>query len=194
MEKIEKILNYWFDDVDMTALPSAHLKEKWFMEKPDVDQDIKDKFYPDFLSAAQGNYDDWADTPRGCLSLIILLDQFSRHIYRGTAQAFAQDDKALQLCLMGIDRQYDHMLSLTERAFFYFPLMHAENSEMQYLALRAYDILNTLSFPEARILFEKLLNDAIHRNDMITKYGRFPGRNAVLGRISTPEEEIFLNH
>ncbi|MDF3055255.1 MAG: hypothetical protein K0Q74_1162 [Gammaproteobacteria bacterium] len=194
MEKIEEILHYWFDDIEKTILPSERLEQMWFGDSAAIAKETEDKFSNDFMKALRGDYDNWNETPRGCLAMIILFDQFSRHIYRETGQAFRQDDKALQLCLTGIDRQYDHMLSLIERAFFYAPLMHSENMEMQYLSIRAYEILITLSFPEVRPLFERFLRDAIKYNEIITKFGRFPNRNGRLGRISTPEEEIFLKN
>src|SRR5262249_54736054 len=147
---------------------------------------IKQKFYNDYIKAAQGDFIDWEQNPRSTLALIILFDQFSRHIYRNMPQSFEQDRKALDLCLRGIERQFDHMLSLMERVFFYFPLMHSENSEMQSLSLRAYEMLLTLSFQETRPIFEKFLDYAIRHHEIISRFGRFPYRNQILGRTSTP--------
>jgi uncharacterized protein (DUF924 family) len=194
MERSEDILHYWFGNVEETTLPSKEREQIWFGGDEATDKEIKDKFYPDFMKSINGGFDDWCETPRGCLAVIIMLDQFSRHIYRGTGKAFEQDHRALQHCLAGIDQQHDHMLSLIERVFFYFPLMHSENAEMQSLSLRAYEMLVTLSFPEVRPVYEKFLDYAIKHNEIISRFGRFPYRNERLGRKSTPQEEEFLKN
>jgi uncharacterized protein (DUF924 family) len=126
------------------------------------------------------------------LALIIIFDQFSRSIYRNSASAYAQDQKALSLCLNGIQKEYDHALSLIERVFFYLPLMHAESLEMQTTAVRAFQILVNLSFSETRSIYENFLDYAIKHYEVIRRFGRFPQRNISLARPSTPEEEEFL--
>jgi uncharacterized protein (DUF924 family) len=128
----------------------------------------------------------------GILALIILLDQFPRHLYRQTPSAFAQDQKALNLCLAGIQNEFDHLLSLIERVFFYYPLMHAESLEMQATAVRAYQILVNLAFPETRAIYENFLAYAIKHYEIIKQFGRFPHRNLLLGRMSTADELEFL--
>lgn len=194
MDRIETVLHYWFGHVEETALPSEHRTWVWFSGDPVVDSEIKEKFSEDHQQAIAGHYLDWQNSPHGLLAIIILLDQFSRHIYRNSSQAFAQDNKALELCLQGIEQQYDHRLSLIERVFFYFPLMHSENAEMQSLSLRAYEMLLSLSFPETRPVFEKFLDYAIRHHEIISRFSRFPYRNETLGRISTPVEEEFLKN
>lgn len=193
-QQIDAILEYWFGHVEQTLLPSEHRTWVWFSGDPKVDAEIKEKFYDDFIKAARGDLTEWEQAPRGMLALIILLDQFSRHIYRHGPQAFEQDRKALELCLRGIELQHDHMLSLMERVFFYFPLMHSENPEMQSLSLRAYEMLLGLSFPETRPVFEKFLDYAIRHHEIISRFGRFPYRNETLGRASTHAELEFLKN
>jgi uncharacterized protein (DUF924 family) len=192
MDRIEAILHYWFGHADGVAIPSEHRTWVWFSGDPAVDLEIKAQFYEDFVKAVRGDYSNWVDTPRGYLALIILFDQFSRHIYRQAAQAYDQDQRALDLCLKGIDVQYDHMLSLIERAFFYFPLVHAENAEMQALSIRAFEMLLSLSFPETRPVFERFLEHAVQEHKVVSRFGRFPQRNEALGRASTPSEVEFL--
>ncbi|MFT3742537.1 MAG: DUF924 family protein [Gammaproteobacteria bacterium] len=194
MNSFDAILQYWLGSVEKTALPSTHRTWVWFSGDPQVDKEIKTQFYEDYLKAVQGDYASWEQGPRSTLALIILFDQFSRHIYRNMPQAFDQDRKALDLCLRGVEQQFDHMLSLMERVFFYFPLMHSENAEMQSLSLRAYEMLLTLSFQETRPIFEKFLDYAIRHHEIISRFGRFPYRNEVLGRTSTPAEEEFLKN
>src|SRR5690606_5662084 len=107
-------------------------------------------FSADLDHAIKDEYDSWQETPHGQLALILLLDQFSRHIHRDTPQAFAQDPKALAICLQGISTEADHSLSLIERVFYYFPLLHSENLNHQEQAVHSYQILAELAFPETR--------------------------------------------
>ncbi len=123
---------------------------------------------------------------------MILFDQFSRHIYRDMAKAYENDPKALELCLKGVEQQFDHHLSLIERVFFYFPLMHSESIDMQSLSVRAFQMLVNLSFPETRAIFEKFLEHAIKHYEVVNQFSRFPSRNRVLGRPSTEAEVEFL--
>lgn len=191
-DRIEEILSYWFGQVEDTMLPSAHRTEIWFGRKKETDEEIKLKFSEDYKKAVAGEYADWEQDPHGTLALIILFDQFSRHLFRQTGLAFGQDQKALDLCLQGIQKEFDHSLSLIERVFFYLPLEHAENLEMQTTSVRAFQILVNLSFPETRSIYENFLNYAIKHYEVIKRFGRFPHRNILLGRPSTAEEIEFL--
>lgn len=190
--RIEEILNYWFGHVEETILPSSHRTEIWFGGKKEIDDEIKEKFHEDYKKAINGEYAEWEQEPRGTLALIILHDQFSRHIYRNTPLAYAQDQRALDLCLQGIQKEYDHSFSLIERVFFYFPLMHTENLEMQATGVRAFQILVNLAFPETRGIYENFLNYAIKHYETIKRFSRFPERNIILGRPSTAEEIEYL--
>lgn len=192
MERSEEILKYWFGQVEDTVFPSQNRTHIWFSQDELVDSEIRNMFSRDLEKAALGEYQEWEDNSRSTLALIILFDQLSRHIYRNTPLAFAQDHRALDLCLRGIERQFDHVISLIERAFFYFPLMHSENVEIQATSIRAYKILVDLSFPEARGVFENFLDHALKHFDIIKRFGRFPERNEILGRTSTAEEKQFL--
>lgn len=192
MERSEEILKYWFGRVEDSPFPPPDRTQIWFGGDSEIDDEIRAKFSYDLEKAVLGEYADWEDSSRTSLSLIILFDQFTRHIYRGTPLAYAQDQRALDLCLRGIERQYDHLISLIERAFFYFPLMHSENVEIQATSIRAYKILLDLSFPEAKGVFESFLQHALQHFDVVKRFGRFPGRNSILGRISTKEELEYL--
>lgn len=192
MGRDEKILHYWFGHAEESALPSTHRTWVWFSADPVIDAEIKELFHEDYENAISDKYQDWEEAPHSTLALIVLLDQFSRHIYRHTAKAFAQDRKALDVCLHGIEKQHDHKLSLLERAFYYFPLMHSENSEMQSLSVRAFEMLLGLSFQETRPIFAKFLDYAIRHHEIISRFKRFPHRNEMLGRQSTEQELEFL--
>src|ERR1700730_8218324 len=109
-DKADAILQYWFGEAEGVALPSQELTHKWFASDPKIDAEVKEKFQEDYKKALNGDYASWENTARGTLALIVLFDQYSRHMYRNTPQSFAQDQKALDLCLKGIERQYDHLL------------------------------------------------------------------------------------
>jgi len=142
--------------------------------------------------AAHGQLASWADSPRRRLSLIILLDQFPRNIYRGTARAFAHDSQALGLALSGMQSAADGALDVVERMFFYMPLQHAESREVQDESVAAYRRLLTEAAQELRGAFESALQWAQWHRALIEQFGRFPHRNRALGRGNTPDEEAWL--
>ena len=131
IQRAEEINKFWLGRVEETIIPSEHRARIWFGEDQETDVEIKNLFSEDLEKAIKGEYDDWQENPRGQFALILLLDQFSRHIYRDTPQAFAQDPKALTICMQGISIEADHALSLIERVFYYFPLLHSENIHHQ---------------------------------------------------------------
>lgn len=192
-QRVEEILTFWFGKVDENVFPSENRTHIWFDDDSSVDNDIRSQFSRDLEKATLGEYSKWENNARSSLALIILFDQFTRHIYRDTPLAYAQDHRALDLCLKGIERQFDHTITLIERAFFYFPLMHSENIEIQATSIRAYKILVDLSFSEAKGIFENFLEQALRNLDIIKRFNRFPDRNAALGRTSTKQEIEFCN-
>jgi uncharacterized protein (DUF924 family) len=190
-KRAEEINKFWFGRVEETIIPSEHRARIWFGEDQETDGEIKRLFNADLESAISGDYDSWQE-PHSQLALILLLDQFSRHIYRNTTQAFAQDTKALAICMQGLSVEADHALSLIERVFFYFPLLHSENVHHQEQSIHAYQLLAELAFSETRVIYDSFLRFANHHHGVIQRFGRFPQRNAVLNRQSTPEEIIYL--
>ena len=192
MERWEEIIKFWFGKVEESVFPSPNRTHIWFDNDDVVDETIRSKYSYDLERAVLDEYKEWESSPRPMLALILLFDQFTRHIYRDTPLAYAQDHRALELCLQGIEKQYDHVINLIERAFFYFPLMHSENVEIQATSIRAYKILLDLSFPEARGVFENFLDYALKHFDIVKRFGRFPDRNKALGRVSTKEELQYL--
>lgn len=190
--RIDEINKFWFGRVEQTIIPSEHRARIWFGDDLETDDEIKTLFSDDLQKTIKGEYDIWSETPRGQLALILLLDQFSRHVYRDTAEAFAQDDKALRICLTGMSEQSDHALSLIERVFYYFPLLHSEKIAHQDQAVQAYQILDELALAETRIIYDSFLKFAHHHYGIIQRFHRFPQRNHILGRQSTEEELIYL--
>ena len=192
IERAEEINKFWLGRVEQTIIPSEHRARIWFGEDPQTDVEIKQLFSEDLQKAITGEYDSWEEKPRGQLALVLLLDQFSRHIYRDTVQAFSQDPKSLTICLHGMSLEADHSLSLIERVFYYFPLLHSENIHHQEQSVRAYQLLSELAFSETKIIYDSFLRFAHHHYNVIQKFNRFPQRNKVLNRESTPEELVYL--
>lgn len=192
--KVQEILKFWFGRVEETILPTQNRSKIWFGGGKELDDQIRERFGDDLDKAILGEYDHWDKDPRGSLALIIILDQFSRNIHRDMPMAYTQDQKALDVCVRGIERQYDHEVSLIERSFFYMPFMHSENLEMQTTSLRAFKMLVDLSFPEGRPIFENFYKYAISHYKVIERYGRFPSRNKVLGRDCAPDEIEYLKN
>src|SRR5690606_34149189 len=134
----------------------------------------------------------WLDTARGRLAVLILLDQFSRNMFRDTPRMYAYDDHALRIAVEGIERGHDRELPTFHRAFVYLPLMHAEDLAMQERQVEQFEALLASSPPELRSACENFLHFAKLHRDIVARFGRFPHRNAILGRPSTAEETAFL--
>lgn len=143
--------------------------------------------------AGNGNLNLWLAEPRGRLALIILTDQLPRNIYRDSPRAFAFDTMALEWSLAGIGQGHDRMLRPIERLFFYLPLEHSEKLQHQERSVRVIGELAAQVASEQQEIFRQYLNFAVRHRDTVARYGRFPHRNRILGRTSTPEELSFLS-
>ena len=172
---IRAVLDFWFRELT---------PGDWFVAGAALDPVVKARFGMVHEKAGKGELDHWAQEPLGRLALILVLDQFSRHIHRGTAQAFANDARAQALCLEGLDAGEDERLSFAHRHFFYMPLMHAEAPGLQARSVERFTALR--DFAEHILAFAKS-----HQAD-IAAFGRFPYRNAALGRTNTAAEETLL--
>ena len=164
----------------------------WFGEDPAFDHEIEQAFAADVEQASAGELDHWGDERRGRLALILLLDQFRRNIYRGSAKAFEMDNAALKLCVEGAMQKKDRGLTPIQRAFFYMPLQHAESRKVQAKSVELYNTLAKAVSPTLRETFLTIAQFAELHHDIIEQYGRFPHRNAMLGRHNTPEEDEYL--
>jgi uncharacterized protein (DUF924 family) len=192
-EEFEDVLRFWFPQRlsggDHATMVSQF--EWWF--RGGADSAITERFLPLLERAAQGERDHWSNNPRSRLALIIVLDQFSRSIHRGTAQAYAQDPKALALALEGIEiGHYAALETPWEKTFFFLPLGHSE--ELMYLetAVRLAEELAKQAPAELRGILEHSAAQAHGHRDVVARFGRHPHRNVVLGRRSTPEELDYL--
>lgn len=190
--RIEAVLSYWFGTVGENGFPAQDRRDLWFGASPETDAEIAARFGDDVERAGRGELESWARTPRGRLALILLLDQFSRNIHRGTPEAFANDDRALALCLEGLRLGHDRTLRSCERVFFYLPLEHSEDPVHQSRCVGLLEELLRGSPQGTRPRLEEALAYARKHRDIVERFGRFPHRNPILGRASTPEEERFL--
>lgn len=177
------VLAFWFDSAN---------REERFVVNPKFDASIRDQFAEEIESAAAGKLTDGSTTPSGWLALLIVLDQFSRNLYRGDARAWMQDLRAQQLVLWGIEEGFDRQLPAIQRVFAYMPLEHAENRQLQQRCVALFEALCGEVPSDERERYTGYLDYARKHQAVIARFGRFPHRNAVLGRISTPEEWAYL--
>jgi uncharacterized protein (DUF924 family) len=172
----EDIIHFWADEVG---------EARWFQSDPKLDSEIAARSGAAYELARDGTLMAWEETPEGALALLLLLDQFPRNIFRGRAQAFATDAQARAIARRAIARGFDLEVAGDLRAFFYLPFMHSEHMPDQELSVTL--ITERLGRGSHQYPY------ALAHRDVIAKFGRFPGRNAALGRISTPAEVEFLN-
>jgi uncharacterized protein (DUF924 family) len=193
-DKIHELLDFWFGDLGHADLPTSDRTNLWFGENEKLKLSMLETFKDEYQLAISGNLSSWAESPRGRLALIILLDQFSRTFYRNSKNAFAYDQEAQDLCLGGLNEKMDQALTLIERVFFYMPLVHAEISEYQEQSIRLFQSLVSLSMTETTQVYQLFLAYAYAHFRVIKEFGRFPQRNTVLGRESTTAEIAFLKN
>ncbi len=191
METPGTICQFWFGAGPDDAVAQAQSK-LWWSKDDAVDAEIKRRFEPWIRKAEAGELSSWLDHPVGRLALILLCDQLPRNSYRNTAQAFAFDLLARAWCMEGLRDGVDRQLRTIERVFFYMPLEHSEALEDQERSVALFAELATGADPAQRKTFDGFHDFAIRHRDIVKRFGRFPHRNAILGRTSTPEELIFL--
>jgi uncharacterized protein (DUF924 family) len=186
MASAEEILEFWLGPEAQRDRVPESVSQRWWKKSPELDAEIRERFAEDVQRAGRGELDDWVKTPRGRLAVVILLDQFTRNIHRDSGAMYEHDGMALRIAEGGIDRGDDRQLRMHERQFLYMPLMHAESLPAQERCCE---------------LFEQLARDApwldvrdfaVRHRDIVARFGRFPHRNALLGRETTPEEAEFL--
>ena len=190
--RIREILDFWFREQELSAPQIDRRMDIWFGEDPAFDHEIKAKFSGDVERACQGKLDHWAADPHGRLAVILLVDQFRRNLYRGTADAFSMDKLALKLCVEGAMEKKDKGLTPIQKVFFYMPLQHAESRKVQAKSVALFNRLAESVSPTYQEPFLTVAQFAELHKDIIDQFGRFPHRNHLLGRANTPEEEEYL--
>ncbi|AOU97224.1 hypothetical protein BI364_03730 [Acidihalobacter yilgarnensis] len=170
----EQILAYWY---------SESIRAQWFCATPELDAEIRQRYEEVWRQAHAGGMAAWRDTPEGALALAIILDQFPLNMFRGSARAFSSEREAVQLVHASIARGFDKKLPVSKRIFMYMPLMHSEVLADQDASVCLFEVAGLLD----NLKFAK------HHREIVRRFGRFPHRNALLGRVSTQEEHAYLN-
>jgi uncharacterized protein (DUF924 family) len=181
---IRNLLDFWF----LEPQSPGYLKPRpvWFKVDPAFDAEIRDRFAELCDLAASGGLNDWAEEPDGAVALLLLLDQVPRNLFRGTPDAYRTDAMARSVARSTCVKQFDRDQPPVRRWFVYMPFMHSEDLVDQAHSIRLFDQLRDDADSQASI-------DAAHRHhEIIARFGRFPHRNAILGRVSTPMEQAFL--
>ena len=181
----QEVLDFWFLPPDNPDYGQARVE--WFRKDDGFDAQIRARFGALIDVAIEGGLRAWDATPHGALARLIVLDQLTRNVYRGTPRAFAGDAQALALAVALTQAGQDQLLPPMLRAFAYLPFEHAEDLAMQARAVELFQLLS-----QAQPGFEGMLDYAERHQEVIARFGRFPHRNAILGRASTPQEVEFL--
>ncbi|MFQ5633743.1 MAG: DUF924 family protein [Gammaproteobacteria bacterium] len=187
------MLDFWFSGSDLDSPTVDSRMERWFGSDPGLDEEIAERFGELVQRASDGELDDWASEPEGKLALIILLDQFRRNIHRGKPAAFAMDRRALKLCIEGTMAGDHKHLSAEQRMFFFMPLQHAESVKIQEKSVSIYNALAESVSGTLRETFATCAQFAELHRDIIVEFGRFPHRNAILGREDSQAEAAYLS-
>lgn len=188
------VLDYWVGPATHDHLAADRLHKRWFIKRADTDAFIDRQFGPLLGALSEGLAMEWAAAgPRQRLAAIIVLDQFSRNMFRGTPAAFEYDPQALKLCLEGLDREEHTALTEVEQSFLFLPLEHSENPIHQDLCVAHFEALVSRARPAFRPLCERSLDYAHQHREIIRRFGRFPHRNPILGRTNTAEEDKYLS-
>lgn len=186
------ILRFWFGEQPARALDDPTLQRLWWAKQPEVDAAMRARFGAQVQAAADGALDGWAASPDGRLALVLLTDQFPRNIHRGTPAAFALDPLARRWALEGIEQGVFDALPPVQQVFAWLPLEHAEDAGLQARCVQGMRALRDRAPAAQRAAFDSFVDFAERHEAVIRRFGRFPHRNAILGRDSTAEERAFL--
>lgn len=174
------VLTFWFGDTDLTQ--EMERRDVWFRSTPAFDTELTARFIEIQERAGGGAFDHFVDDPGDCLALILMLDQFPRNMYRGSPRAFGTDAKAREIARIALDRGYDQGMASWRRIFLYLPFEHSEDLADQDRACALYENLGQ----------ERSYQSALDHREAIRRFGHFPHRNDVLGRVSTLGEVAYL--
>jgi uncharacterized protein (DUF924 family) len=181
----DDVLSFWLGD-------ASRPRDEWFRRSDALDDEIRSRFAGAIEQAERGELDAWEGTARGRLAIVILLDQFSRNAFRGTARSFAHDPRALAIAERGVELGEDRTLLPLERSFLYMPFSHAEDPAVQARSCTLFEWLAAEAPAELAGYLDSALKFARAHRAIVDRFGRFPHRNAILGRTTTHEEAEFL--
>lgn len=189
----DDVLDFWFGPEPDAADTIEQRNRRWFKADDGFDALVRKNFAATLVAAAAGHLKTWKLSPRGTLALVIIFDQFTRNIHRGTPQAFAYDARALALARDAVALGHDNELSIIERSFLYLPLEHAEDIEAQTVSVGCFERLLESTPDALRPTAEVALSHAREHYNLIARFGRFPHRNLPLDRPSTVDEQAWLS-
>jgi uncharacterized protein (DUF924 family) len=179
-----EVLDFWFGRKGDPEY--GQFRDGWFRKDPDFDARVTKQFAGLYEEAAAGELDGWREDAESCLALVILLDQFPRNMFRGDGRTHAEDDRALGTSKYAVEHALDRELPAFQRMFLYMPFMHSENVEDQR---RSVELFERLAGEEGA---PDVVSYAVGHRDIVEQFGRFPHRNEILGRETTPDEAVFL--
>ena len=192
VERPEEIHAFWFADTLGEPARAQARMPWWFGSDADTDRLIARRYAPVLDAAGGGALSSWEGEPRSCLALVIVLDQFPRNIHRATPAAFAYDSRALEVTRRGLAAGHLQSLAAIEQAFFLMPFQHSEDLACQRVSVAHFERLAVAAAPEWREIAQGVLDYARLHLEIVERYGRFPHRNAILGRVSTSAEIEYL--
>jgi uncharacterized protein (DUF924 family) len=188
----QEVLTFWFGELDEDGSASSETKSRWFKKDANFDREIEQGFGDTLEAATRGELDGWLESPQGTLALVVVCDQFSRNVYRGTARSFAQDERAMGYVRQLIDSGGLGELQPIHRTFAIMPLMHAEDRDLQAECVRRFEELAAATTGQVSELAGNFAFYGRKHQEIVDRFGRFPHRNEILGRESTSEEAEFL--
>ncbi len=180
----EEVLAFWFGREGEEGY--GEFREAWFSRNPDFDHEIRDRFEDIYGEAVAGGLEAWKEEAESCLALVVVLDQFPRNMFRGDARMYAADHLALAAARHAVERAYDRELPPFQRMFVYLPFEHSEDLDDQRFSMELFRGL------AGEMGSDDLLVYAAQHLKIVERFGRFPHRNEILGRRTTPEEAKFL--
>ncbi len=190
--RIATVLKFWLGAPEPTDASALTCQPLWFTKSDALDDEIRSRFGAWVEEARAGQLDGWADRAHGRLALVVLLDQFSRNAWRGKPESFAGDAKALALALAALDNGHWEAVAPLARFFLALPLEHAEDPALQARSVALFEQLVAQATPETQPVLAGALDYAQQHQEVIARFGRFPHRNAILGRESSAEEKAYL--
>lgn len=193
MHDVDTILSFWFGSLDADGKADPTHAARWWRKDDAFDREIRERFEATWQTTVTGEHESWLATPEGRLAYVIVLDQFPRNMFRGSAQAFASDARALATARQGVELGHDRKLHGEQRAFLYMPFMHSEALADQERCVELFRAFRDESSGSLRDTLDYNLEFAERHRVIVAQWGHFPHRNALLGRASTPEELAFLN-
>ena len=192
--RVQAIIDFWFGPSLVDGFPEQAWTDLWFRASLEHDWQIYRRFQATFQQALQGQLEDWAETAQGRLALILLLDQFPRHLFRHTTHAYGSDAEALRHCREAMAMGQDLALEPCHRLFLYAPLEHCEDLGVQQEAVANIEAFQASQSEAVAKRLESFVHWIRVHRDVIETYGRFPWRNRALGRLNSPEEQRYLSN